>query len=725
MSLLRRLILSTAPEDIVLGPPKTSFASASAARNQSQPLDPTERHTVNNHGDDTPRNERSHLRERFLKDRERGDREGDRQREPRSGLLQSRRGLKEDGDSWKGMRPRKAGGQEEGDYGTRRIAEDEVADREQGRDGRHRPQKDHEQRQWNTERGADLKLQGPGRNRNEPPWSKDEDTPNGRDHRTSKDNTRGRDWRDKDKDRGTFHVADREWTRGGRIEQDPEWMGSLEAEDKKQSHTQEDFERWKERMKASSTPAEDKVSPRREEQIGGQFSTSGSSKAEPVPKDDTPLVMDATLDKFFSLWSDPRTDNKVMNEEGLDGVVRKDSGKANPPKSSRFVGFFSPQPEPPNLTETTTLASKAPVVSQDSSNEDKEGFQRILQMLGGANPVSAKITPQTYTSQAPPPPPPEARDHQSRTFDSDQPLSNRQDNEQRSLAQDNQPRKSLKATGLESLLGMQSLPDGPTQNRDSEFILKLMQQSRTSAVPSQVQQYPQQSLPGNAPGLLPFPESMGRPQDVSQKKLPPGPPLGMFGNPLMASMQGGEQDSARELPKRKMTGGQPPVYLDDASMAAYSRRQAQSNAQKGAPPAFGLPRPPGLDQMPSIWPSQSGAPQQQGHIAPPPGFQNTPRGANLFPPGLIPNLANPSVLNERGPYARVSGTGPMNMGIPPPGLMGVNGPPPGFPPLPFNPDGMMSMPGPNQYGGPHRPHFDLYGDGGPLGRGAPPGQFKR
>ena len=170
------------------------------------------------------------------------------------------------------------------------------------------------------------------------------------------------------------------------------------------------------------------------------------------------------------------------------------------------------------------------------------------------------------------------------------------------------------------------------------------------------------------------------------------------------------------------------MYFDDASMAPSSRRQAQSNAQKGAQSAFGLPRPPGLDQMPSIWPSQSAASQQQSHMAPPPGFQNHSRGPNVFPPGLIPNPANPSVLNERGQYPRVNGTGQMNLGMPPPGLMGINGPPPGFPPLAFNPDGMMGMPGPNHYGAPQRPPFDFYGDGGPLGpngRGAPQGQFKR
>jgi hypothetical protein len=47
-------------------------------------------------------------------------------------------------------------------------------------------------------------------------------------------------------------------------------MSSPEREEKKQSHTQEDFERWKERMKASTAPTEDKPNHKAEQQIGRQ-----------------------------------------------------------------------------------------------------------------------------------------------------------------------------------------------------------------------------------------------------------------------------------------------------------------------------------------------------------------------------------------------------------------------------------------------------------------------
>ena len=50
------------------------------------------------------------------------------------------------------------------------------------------------------------------------------------------------------------------WTRGtGRVEEDPEWMISSGADsEKKQAKTQEDFQRWKEQMKAKDTPADEK-----------------------------------------------------------------------------------------------------------------------------------------------------------------------------------------------------------------------------------------------------------------------------------------------------------------------------------------------------------------------------------------------------------------------------------------------------------------------------------
>ncbi len=102
-------------------------------------------------------------------------------------------------------------------------------------------------------------------------------------------------------------MPDREWARGGKVEQDPEWMSSPESEEKKQSHTQEDFERWKERMRASATPAEDKANAGSEQHISRHNSTAEIPKPEPILKNDIPIV------KF-----------KISNTEDTELYIRPD-----------------------------------------------------------------------------------------------------------------------------------------------------------------------------------------------------------------------------------------------------------------------------------------------------------------------------------------------------------------------------------------------------------------
>lgn len=720
----------TAPEDIVLGPPKTSFASASASRTSSQPLEPPERSTFNGNGDQVLRSERYNVREKFFRERDRGDREVDRQREQRSGIHQNRRGAKEEGDSWTSVRPRKSFGQDDDDRGARGTGnEDNHTDRNPGGYARARPQKELDASQRESEHAVEgdqtQRRRGLGRNHSESTWFKDDDGPNGKESRPARDSTRVRDWRDKD--RGGHHVGDRDWARGGKVEQDPEWMDSPEREEKKQSHTQEDFERWKERMKASAAPAEEKFNHEAEQQIAQHGSISELANIDPPSKVDTPLIMDSSFDRFFGLWDQSKAENEANPGGPAGGVARKEAWKNNVSKPSRFVGFFNPEPEVPKRQPESLGPPVLPSgLTQDSSNDDREGFQRILQMLGGANPNSGKSTPQINTAQQPKPPDPIDQssrlpipDHLSRSDGSSEPQVSTQTTE--SL-------ESRRSVGLESLLGPYSPREGQPQNRDSEFLLKLMQQSRASTVSAQAPQQSQRTYPGNAPGLLSFPELISRPQEFFKQKGPSGPVPGLFEDSLAADMQRLEQGSQRELPRRRGTGGQPQLFYDDASTVASQRRQPLNNIQKGVPPAFGLPRPPGLDQIQSGWSSQHSAPQQQGHVAPPPGFQSTSRGSNAFPPGLIPNITNAAISGDRGWYGRPGGPGQINQGMPPPGFMGMNGPPPGFSPLPFNPDGSMGMPGPNQYVGPQRPQFDLYGDVGavgPNGRTAPQGQYKR
>ena len=79
---------------------------------------------------------------------------------------------------------------------------------------------------------------------------------------------------------------------GGNQEKEPEWLD--EPDDKKQAHTLDEFQRWKEKMKANNAPVSETPTP-----------------ADPVPKHErtfsgtapkkveTPLVVDSTFDAFF------------------------------------------------------------------------------------------------------------------------------------------------------------------------------------------------------------------------------------------------------------------------------------------------------------------------------------------------------------------------------------------------------------------------------------------
>jgi hypothetical protein len=190
-------------------------------------------------------------------------------------------------------------------------------------------------------------------------------------------------------------------------------------------------------------------------------------------------------------------------------------------------------------------------------------------------------------------------------------------------------------------------------------------------------------------------------------------------------MQRGEQDSIRELPKRKVPGGHPQIFFDDASTAAIPRRQPQNNTQRRATSfdyhdllAWTRCRQAGpantrISAAGSHWPSTR--------------LSKSISWAKSFSPGLIPNLTTTSIPNDRGPYGRAGGPGQTTQGMPRQASWEYMGPS-GFPTLPYNRDGMMGMPTPYHIGGPQRSQFELYGDAGnlgPKGRGAPQGQYKR
>ena len=483
-----------------------------------------------------------------------------------------------------------------------------------------------------------------------------------------------------------------------------------DAEEKKQKHTADDIEQWKASMRASRATLDQPIPAMAEPLESHNRSASGALLDTESLKIETPLGLDPKFDKFFGMWNESSAGSGTATGQIRDDSSRPDTGKLNAPKSSRFTGFFSPKPEPqpPASAETDLPASSQPLsIQAKSTNADKEGFQRILQMLGGGNlpagPATAGAPPmgshsnllshldQKPRARTPPPEQPSNKGQQSPPI-----LSPR----------------SRKSIALESLLGLQSPRENALpQNSDSQFLLDLMKpKSFAMNHPPQHSQNPPTSI---APGILPHPNTMS---DATQPHY--------FTEPLSEDSK--RQDKLNPTTNRRLQRG-PENNLFDGFGDTIAQLQ-QPQQQHGLPPHFtsapGLQRPPGFDQLPPnyIPHLQPPPPQRQSIIAPPPGFQNPSRNPNQFPPGLIPNLANMNIVTDRGVPFGIRQIGPSPNGPPPPGFMAMgNGPPPpGFPPMSIPPDERLFY-----RGGPQRQPMDTFGEFGAAGVGGIPGHFRR
>ncbi len=486
-----------------------------------------------------------------------------------------------------------------------------------------------------------------------------------------------RDWRDKEK--AGMRGADRDWNKAAKQEQDPEWMDEPEPEGKKQSHTQEDFERWKERMKASNGPTQD--SSVDQQPSIHERSTSVLSNSAVKGKVETPLVADPNFDGFFGLWNEPK-DTAVSN--GIHAQPAKSMSKVNTPKPSKFTGFFNPKPTAVQVDPEPSIPSVPPIeTAQDSSNEDREGFQRILQLLDRQQPSPVR-------NSTPP------REQVLRNLPSSPPVQS--------------PRSRDSANGLEGLLASQVSREGPPQNRDSEFLLQLMQQTQQPRLnTSQANIGDQRQGAAAGPGILPLSNLPISPRDLLRQTSTTNPLPGLYIEPVRDDLP--RRDKLNPNADRK---GPPPGFYEVPNTQRHP--SVGANQQPSLP--SGLQRPPGLEQLPSSY-SQFPVPRQN-NIPPPPGFQAALRNPNPFPPGLMATMPNP---NDRGPQygMRPGVNGPI--GMPPPGFMNMNVPPPGFPPLPFNQEGRISPPRMFLGAGAQRPPMDGFGDAGNFQ--IPPGAFRR
>lgn len=670
-----------------------------------------------------------------------------------------------DREDWNNGRPRRTFGPDDPDRKPRRNGD---SDRWEGRDGyRDRDSRDLNNSSSsssnvnnNNERGGIrdkegrfiMRRDGPGRARYEGSWFRDGNgnTQDGPDAEEEKSSTiRNKEWR---RDR---HGADRDWNRGTKIEQEPEWLDSNDREDHRRVHTQEDFERWKERMKANSAQ-QAQTEEKKETLVEQVAEPPPSQKPEIRPTDgdlfstqSTPFQADSTMERFFGLLDAKPVQavQEVSTPMSADSVTtpttKKDSMSAKPIKSSRFAGLFSPPAETSPAKESAfPAAAEAKSVADHSAparDADQEGFQRILQMLGGGGGNKSRTTtPKVDVAQQPRPPSLVHAEHTRTATAMSSPAGDSFNRQEYMMLQQDNPARGTAPPVQGTPLAQSSLKEQP-QARDREHLLRLMQQVRITPTSNPPPSQGQPQSAGPAPGMLNMPGILSRPQGISSAQKT----TNFLDDPAIANMQRPEG--------RRLANGLPMGYFDEVPFPQGNQvpiTPGGSRVPQGQSRApMGLQRPPGFDHVPPPgWTGPQLPPQQGGGpspLAPPPGIPTPTRGINPnFMSNMMPMQGNMPPMNERQPFPRgAGGNGSVGFGpppgmMPPSGYMNVNGPlPSGFPPMPHNSDPMMGLgqgpfaganPGPQGLPPSSRHLLDMLGqaNGDPRGGMIGPGQFR-
>lgn len=684
---------ATVSENIVLGPPKLAFASSSSARTPGK-TNPSGLGDLRTAENATP------ATRVFGKDQDYDDRDHER-RGGRTGGVHGRRNFKEDKEDWSNRSRRTFDGED-----NERRPRQRWENRRDQADGE-------ESRRDNREEGRWGHRQGQGRGKFDQPWFRSETGSEGLED-SSKSYGRQKGW---GRDHRSGAGADTEWN--ARPEQDPEWMDSPEPESQKQAHTAEDFQKWKERMRAEN----EKRAPVDEIQESVEVM---ELEAKQQSTKSMSLKVKPETDKFFELYAD-----KKAPEETAAAVEAKKH-------KTRFAALFSPPPEAPKAAPEAHIPEPVRPASTDA---DQEGFQRILQMLGGKANRSSSGLPMEALFGAKGP---ASRSEQA----SPNPLaglfSAGDANSKAELKQSEpQPQSRNSGGGLESLLGPMSPRATSEKKNESDFLLRLMQQSKVSPSPQPMpSQLPQSN---QTPGLLQMPEALSR---ARQPMKTPNELSAFFNEPT-------GNDAPRPGPpgmdERQRFAPRPPPISSDFHYPPRSEyiKSPQDFGPNQLPP---MQRPPGLD-TPAGWPYQHHQlPPQLGPHQGPPGLSNSgPRGLP-FPSGPpMPQHMNIPIPQSGGPPGPpqerqrkyTSGNVPfLPPGMPPPpGFMGSNVPPPGFSPMPISGnDGMIGMNQPggatgpsvggggssSQHGMQPRTLMDLFATAGDRGRGpvGPTGPFR-
>ncbi|KAJ2903596.1 hypothetical protein MKZ38_009649 [Zalerion maritima] len=425
-------------DEIVLGPPRTSFPSTSSFRPKLA-------------DGDRPSRDTEGARDRFGGFRAKnadGEGDGERYRDNRNNTLRPRRGdVDQDSDGWTPVtKSRKSfghdgaerfhgrmGGERNHDRGDRRRDRDD-REREGTREG------NRERRNFDTyprDRERDVgdgdtpRRNGLNRARSDNPWHKEtndgisqrdkiEKLKNWRDRGNSDADTfRERDRERGDRERGNDRYGDRRYNRDRdqRQEAEPEWIdapvtGPTQQSSNQQSMNQADFVEFMKRLKSGGGPR-----PAKEPKPEKETATLDVELEAEV--DEQPLqvlqneVLEESLpsktDKFFEKFA--VTDKPEFDKEA--SVSRPKLGGAKP---SRFTSFFTTQQQdgPRRQAEPHIPAASAapPLPPPDavpasgplpaSSEKDKQDFQVLLQKLQSSS-HGTYSPPVTTTLHQPPP----------------------------------------------------------------------------------------------------------------------------------------------------------------------------------------------------------------------------------------------------------------------------------------------------------------------------------
>ncbi|PHH61089.1 hypothetical protein CDD81_800 [Ophiocordyceps australis] len=681
-------------DEIVFGPPRMAFSSARG--NKMLDLDKS--------SDDLEATQtRLALRSRG------GENDGDRLREGRN--LRA-----DDSDGWSMVKPRKSFGAEGADRfqgkmgGNFREERRPVRDRDE-RDGtRDRPTRPFEGfgREKSTAEGEVKSRNGMGRSKTDTwrPISDSKDTPVSTEKR---ERDRNKSWRERDQeqsdDRATARAPERRWGRESqRVERDPEWLDEPQVE-QREAHTQQDFQRWMEQMKAtkSAAPASSKPSTSEAAPGGGTAPCSAPAPPASVPvsvyetvkRQPPPAAVETGPDKFFMAFAA----NAVMDPAGT--AEQKDvatKAKASG-KSSRFTSFFSQaQHEGKARSEASTPMTGPPVQESGlpavqatlAPEEERQAFQQLLAKL---QQQSTSATPRAFSPYATPQADGTMDAGSKHNVASPESFQNyggegRNGPLGRPPSQQAQeivaPRPEQRASQhLLELVGRSHGMTGPSPQRTdsaariskAEFLTTLMRTSRETDLDEQQQQ----QLHLQQQQHLRMREAQGQKMPVFCEREP----------------EIGREPRAGQ---RQMRPQPPPGFPMDEGFHLLEQEQRPSQ------PGLMLQRqmlPPGLDQMPPEWmtrgvqmppppppPPQSQPQQQQrGPMLPPPGLaggpnRNVPLPHHMFPP----NFALPGAMPPP-PDAMMP---PRTMGMPPPGFFG--GPPHVF--VPPGLGGFNPPPGP-------------------------------